>query len=67
MSKKRKQSLYVKQNVAYQAFLAGLVIMLAVVFVIVILSVDLPISPVWKDNILLRMIEQTQDFIKQGR
>ncbi len=67
MGKKRKQSLYVKQNVVYQAFLAGLVIMLSVVFVIVILSVDLPVSSVWKNNVLLRMIQQTQQFIRQGR
>lgn len=67
MGKRRKQSLYVKQNVVYQAFLAGLVIMLAVVFVIVILAVDLPVSPVWKNNVLLRMIQQTQEFIKESR
>ena len=67
MGKKRKQSLYVKQNVVYKAFLAGLVIMLSVVFVIVILSVDLPVSSVWKNNVLLRMIQQTQQFIRQGR
>ena len=67
MGKKRKQSLYVKQNIVYQAFLAGLVIMLSVVFVIVILSMDLPVSSVWKTNVLLRMIQQTQEFIRQGR
>ena len=67
MGKKRKQSLYVKQNIVYQAFLAVLVIMLSVVFVIVILSMELPVSSVWKHNVLLRMIQQPQEFIRQGR
>lgn len=66
-NKRKRQSLYVKKNVMYQTFLASLVIMLAVVFVIVILSVDLPVSSVWKNNALLRMMQQTQQFIKESR
>ena len=65
--KKKSNSVYVKQNRAYQALLATLVIALVLVGVTVLTTIPLPSSGVWKDNVLLRMIVETQQFIKQGR
>lgn len=64
--KQRKhQSIYVKQNKAYQTLLATLIILFVLVCAVAISHTDLPTSRVWKDNILIRMIENTQQFIRQ--
>ncbi len=63
----REHSLYVKQNKKYQAILATLIISFVLVLAIVLSSVDLPTSRVWRDNVLLRMILNTQEFIKENK
>ena len=63
--KKRNNSIYVKQNRAYQALLATLIIALVLVGLSVLSTIPLPTSHVWKDNVLLRMIIETQKFIRQ--
>ena len=65
--RRRRKSIYVKQNKFYQCLLAALIIVFVIVFAVVIQSMDLPTSHVWKDNILIRMIVETQNFIKQNK
>jgi membrane protein CcdC involved in cytochrome C biogenesis len=52
---RRRSSLYVKQNKAYQALLATLIIVFIVVTAVVVNSTLSPSSS-WKDNVLIRMI-----------
>ena len=65
--KKKNQSIYEKQNKAYQALLATLIIALVLVAATVLTTIPLPTSKIWRENVLLRMIVETQQFIKQGR
>lgn len=65
--KKVNHSIYEKQNKAYQALLATLIIALVLIGASVLTTIPLPTSSVWRDNVLLRMIVDTQHFIKQGR
>ncbi|MDR1916455.1 MAG: hypothetical protein LBQ58_07770 [Synergistaceae bacterium] len=56
-SSRRRNSLYVKQNKAYQSLLALLIVVFIIVTAVVINSTVLPTtSAVWRDNILIRMI-----------
>jgi len=64
---KHDHSLYVKRNKKYQAILAALIIAFAILFAIVLSSVPLPTSRVWRENVLMRMIVETQDFIKDKK
>jgi membrane protein CcdC involved in cytochrome C biogenesis len=52
---RRRNSLYVKQNKAYQALLATLIIVFIVVTAVVVNSTLSPNSS-WKDNVLIKMI-----------
>lgn len=61
-NKRKKRSIHTKQNIVYQTFLAGLVILLSVIFIVVLLAMKLPTSSVWQDNVLLRMIRETQEY-----
>jgi membrane protein CcdC involved in cytochrome C biogenesis len=57
---RRRNSLYVKQNKAYQMLLATLIVVFIIVSAVVINSTISPNST-WKDNILIRMIvERTE-------
>jgi len=53
---RRRHSLYVKQNKAYQTLLAVLIIFFVLVSFVVINVVGAPSSSVWRDNVLIRMI-----------
>lgn len=66
-TQRHDHSLYVKQNKKYQAILATLIIAFVFVFAAVLSSIDLPTSRVWKDNVLLRMIVNTQEFIRENK
>ena len=57
---RRRHSLYVKQNKAYQALLAVLIIAFVVVTAAVLTS-SVKGSNVWRDNVLLRMIIEARD------
>jgi len=57
----------VKRNKKYQAILAALIIAFAILFAIVLSSVPLPTSRVWRENVLMRMIVETQNFIKDKK
>jgi hypothetical protein len=52
---RRRNSLYVRQNKAYQALLATLIIVFIVVTAVVVNSTLSPNSS-WRDNVLIRMI-----------
>ena len=52
---KRRNSLYVKQNKAYQLLLATLIIVFILVTAVVVNSTLSP-NTSWKDNVLIRMI-----------
>jgi membrane protein CcdC involved in cytochrome C biogenesis len=52
---RRRNSLYVKQNKAYQLMLATLIIVFIVVTAVVVNGTISP-DPMWKNNILIRMI-----------
>jgi len=54
-SPRRRNSLYVKQNKAYQMLLAGLIIVFIVVTAVVVQSTISPSSS-WRDNVLIKMI-----------
>ncbi len=60
----KQRSIHVKHNKAYQALLAGLIIIFVLVCAVVITSIGMPTSHVWKDNILIRMIVETHRFIR---
>lgn len=64
---KKDHSLYEKQNKKYQAILATLIIVFVIVFAVVLNSVALPSSRSWNDNVLIKMIVNTQDFIKSNK
>ncbi|MDR1885831.1 MAG: hypothetical protein LBQ56_06105 [Synergistaceae bacterium] len=53
---RRRHSLYVKQNKAYQMLLAVLIISFIFVSIVVINHTLLPSDSTWRDNILIRMI-----------
>lgn len=53
---RKRHSLYVKQNKAYQLMLAFLIIVFILISAVVINSTLLSPSGTWKDNILIRMI-----------
>ena len=53
---RRRHSLYVKQNKAYQLMLAFLIIAFIVISAVVINSTLLSPSGTWKDNMLIKMI-----------
>lgn len=52
---RRRRSLYVKQNKAYQALLAVLIIAFVVVTAVVLTS-SIKGSRMWKDNVLIKMM-----------
>ncbi|MDR1472745.1 MAG: hypothetical protein LBS75_09495 [Synergistaceae bacterium] len=53
---RRRKTLYVKQNKAYQSLLALLIVVFIIVTAVVVNSTMLPnASPVWRDNVLIRM------------
>jgi hypothetical protein len=52
---RRRNSLYVKQNKAYQMLLATLIIAFIIVTAVVVNSTISPNST-WRDNMLIRMI-----------
>ena len=52
---RRRHSLYVRQNKAYQMLLATLIIVFIIVTAVVVNSTVSPNSS-WKDNVLIRMI-----------
>ncbi|MDR3279272.1 MAG: hypothetical protein LBT23_02060 [Synergistaceae bacterium] len=52
---RRRNSLYVRQNKAYQMLLAALIIVFIIVTAVVVNSTLSPNST-WRDNILIRMI-----------
>ncbi|MDR3164459.1 MAG: hypothetical protein LBU13_02680 [Synergistaceae bacterium] len=52
---RRRNSLYVKQNKAYQVLLATLIIVFIVVTAVVVNS-TISSSTSWRDNVLIRMI-----------
>ncbi len=60
--KPKIRRLHKKSNPLNQIFLAILVVLFAVVVVIVVANIE-PVSPIWKDNVLLRMIIETHKFI----
>lgn len=64
--KKQGHSLYVKPNKKYQAILSALIIVFVIVFSLVLKNVTLPTSHVWKDNVLMKMIVNTQNFIRDN-
>ena len=54
---RRRNSLYVKQNKAYQMLLATLVILFLIVTAVVITSSgSIKGNSTWRDNVLIRMI-----------
>lgn len=53
---RKRHSLYVKQNKAYQLLLAFLIIAFVVISAVVINSTLLSPAGTWKDNLLIRMI-----------
>lgn len=53
---RRRRSLYVKQNKAYQIVLAILVIAFILISAVVINTAVLSPNSTWRDNILIRMI-----------
>lgn len=57
---RRRRSLYVKQNKAYQMLLAIMIILFVVVSAVVITSTIMPTSGVWRDNVLIRMMIDAQ-------
>ena len=56
----RRRSLYVKQNKAYQALLAILIIAFVVAATAVLMG-NVKGSSMWQDNVLLRMIIDARD------
>ncbi|MCL2683833.1 MAG: hypothetical protein FWE55_01170 [Synergistaceae bacterium] len=52
---KRRHSIYVKQNKAYQMLLATLLIVFLIVTAVVVTHTWAP-STTWRDNLLIRMI-----------
>ena len=54
---RRRNSLYVKQNKAYQMLLAALIIVFILVTAVVVNSTLTPNSS-WRDNALIRMITE---------
>jgi membrane protein CcdC involved in cytochrome C biogenesis len=62
---KRRHSLYVKQNKAYQLLLATLIIVFIIVTAVVVNSTISPNSS-WKDNVLIRMIVE-RDAARNSR
>ncbi|MDR0654611.1 MAG: hypothetical protein LBG12_15075 [Synergistaceae bacterium] len=52
---RRRNSLYVKQNKAYQLLLATLIIVFIIVTAVVVQSTISP-NASWKENVLIRMI-----------
>ncbi|MDR1132609.1 MAG: hypothetical protein LBL05_00510 [Synergistaceae bacterium] len=52
---RRRNSLYVKQNKAYQLLLATLIIVFIIVTAVVVNSTLTP-NTSWRDNVLIRMI-----------
>jgi hypothetical protein len=59
-----RRSLYVKHNKAYELLLATLIVFFAAVCVVVFGSTFKPSSGVWTDNVLIRMIVETNEFIR---
>ena len=53
---RRRNSLYVKQNKAYQMLLATLIIFFLILTAVVVTSGGLKTNSMWTDNILVRMI-----------
>lgn len=53
---RKRHSLYVKQNKAYQLMLAFLIIAFIVISAVVVNTTLLSPSATWRDNILIRMI-----------
>jgi hypothetical protein len=59
---RKRHSLYVKQNKAYQLMLAFLIIVFILISAVVInMTFFSPPSAVWSDNILIRMILERRD------
>ncbi|MDR1137793.1 MAG: hypothetical protein LBK91_05670 [Synergistaceae bacterium] len=57
---RRRHSLYVKQNKAYQTLLAMLIVVFILVTAVVVNS-TISSNPMWKNNALIRMIiERTE-------
>jgi hypothetical protein len=52
---RRRNSLYVKQNKAYQLLLATLIIAFILVTAVVVHGTLSP-NPLWRDNVLIKMI-----------
>ncbi len=55
---RKRHSLYVKQNKAYQLLLAFLIIAFILISAVVINNTLLSSSGTWRDNMLIRMIIQ---------
>lgn len=53
---RRRNSLYVKQNRAYQMLMATLIIIFLIVTAVVVTSGGIKSGSTWKDNVLIRMI-----------
>lgn len=53
--RRRRHSLYVRQNKAYQLLLAALIIAFIIVTAVVVSGVVSP-NTSWRDNVLIRMI-----------
>ncbi|MDR1510164.1 MAG: hypothetical protein LBS53_11050 [Synergistaceae bacterium] len=63
---RRRHSLYVKQNKAYQVLLATLIIVFIVVTAVVVNSTLSP-NTSWKDNVLIRMIMERRSAARDSR
>jgi hypothetical protein len=59
---RKRHSLYVKQNKAYQLLLAFLIVMFILISAVVVnMTLLSPPSAVWSDNILIRMIIERRE------
>jgi hypothetical protein len=64
---RQRRSLYIRHNKTYELLLATLLVIFVAICVIVIGSTLVPTSGVWSDNVLIRMIVQTNELVRGKR
>jgi hypothetical protein len=60
----KRRSLYVRHNKAYEALLAVLIVVFVAICVTVLGNTVMPGSEMWTDNILIRIIVETNAAVR---